>query len=129
MKKVFNYTPDLTGLKVIKTDKEQYKKFFYSGHPYFLIPDFCEQPSDIWLSFLDFLESEIEDEVYDQNGGEVHNNVVINSDGLTKCVYTAYVQLTEDSEEEEWNVEIKGYVVENTSEEEVYFVATDVTII
>lgn len=126
--KKFTYTPDLTGLKILKTKKAQ-QDFFYSGHPDFLIPDFCEDPSDIWLSFLGYLEREIEDETYDQNGGEVSDNEIISPDGLTKCVYTAYdIQLTEDSEEEDYTVDITGYVVENTDEEEMYFVATEVII-
>ncbi len=95
----------------------------------FLIPDFCDEPSDIWLSFIDFIEKEIGDELWDQNGGEVESKGIMSPDGLTKCVYTAYdIQKTEDSEEENFDVEVTGYVVENTSTEEVYFVATKVKI-
>ena len=129
MNKKFTYTPNLTGLTIIKNEKEQHEKFFQDGHPYFLIPDFSDEPSDIWLSFLDFLEKEIGDELWDQNGGEVQSEGVISPDGLTKCVYTAYgIQKTEDSDEEDFDVEVTGYVVESTSTEEVYFVATKVKI-
>ena len=129
MKKKFTYEPNLTGLNIIKDANEQHEKFFYSGHPYFLIPDFCDEPNDIWLSFLDFLEKEIGDELWDQNGGEVQSEGVISPDGLTKCVYSAYdIQKTEDSEEESFDIEVTGYVVENPSTEEVYFVATKVKI-
>jgi hypothetical protein len=130
MKKKFTYTPNLTGLNIIKNETEQHEKFFCNGHPDFLIPDFCEDPSDIWLSFLDFLEKEIGDELWDQNGGEVQSEGVISPDGLTKCVYSAYdIQKTEDEEDlENFDVEVTGYVVENPSTEEIYFVATKVKI-
>lgn len=127
MNKTFTYTPDLTGLNVIKTEDEQNDKFFYSGHPYFLIPDFDTEKADIWLSFLDFLDREI-GETWDQNGGEIEEHEIIAPDGLTKCTYVAYeIQATEDSELENWNVDITGYVVEDG--EEVYFLATEVKII
>lgn len=126
MNKRFTYTPDLTGLKIIRTDDEQHDKFFYSGHPDFLIPDFADDLADIWISFLDFLDKEI-GETYDQNGGGVEEHKIIAPDGLTKCTYVAYgIQATEDSEEEDWNVEITGYVVE--SDESTYFAATEVII-
>ena len=124
MNKKFTYEPNLTGLNIIKDAKEQHESFFCDGHPYFLIPDFSDEPSDIWLSFIDFLEKEIGDEIWDQNGGEVHSECVISPDGLTTCVYSAYdIQKTENEEDlENFDIEVTGYVVENTSTEEIYFV-------
>lgn len=127
--KNITYTPNLSNLKIIKDKDEQHRKFFQEGHPYFLIPDFNPQPADIWLSFLDFLEKEFDVEIWDQNGGEVYDKKIIDDKtGLTKCIYNAYeIQISEDSEPEDWMVQIVGYVVENQNNES-YFVATEVKI-
>lgn len=37
----FQYRLNFNGLRVIKTKEEQHDRFFYKGHPEFLIPDFC----------------------------------------------------------------------------------------
>jgi hypothetical protein len=86
----FNYNPTITG-RVIKTKEEQFDTFFYQGHPLFLIPDFNQNPEDIWLSYMEFLEKNHSCEIYDQDGGEVHSIEIIDENtGLTKCIYTAY---------------------------------------
>lgn len=127
--KEIKYSPNLNNLKVIKTQKDQFDSFFYSGHPNFLIPDFCSEPSDIWISYLDYVESESGDEIYDQDGGEVSNTKIIDPNtGLTSCVYTAQIQLDEDSDYEERVVEIEGYVVQNANGD-VYFTATNIKLI
>lgn len=132
----FNYNPTITG-KVIKTKSEQIEKFFYQGHPLFLIPDFCPYPEDIWLSYLDFLEKNHSCEIYDQDGGEIDMSSiqVDESTGLTKCVYTAYgIMLDENDEPQDPDVEIEGYIVEvpphtefnENSFEQYIFIATKV---
>jgi hypothetical protein len=122
----FKYNPTITG-SVIKTKEEQFDKFFYQGHPLFLIPDFNQYPEDIWLSYMDFLEKNHSCEVYDQDGGEITSYDIIDSTtGLTKCVYTSYgISLDEDDDPQDIDVEIEGYVVEMPTNEYV-FVATKV---
>ena len=122
----FEYNPTITG-NVIKTKEEQFDKFFYQGHPLFLIPDFNQYPEDIWLSYMDFLEKNHSCEVYDQDGGEILSYDIIDyTTGLTKCVYTSYgISLDEDDEPQDIDVEIEGYVVEMSTNEYV-FVATKV---
>ena len=122
----FEYNPTITG-NVIKTKEEQFDKFFYQGHPLFLIPDFNQYPEDIWLSYMDFLEKNHSCEVYDQDGGEILSYDIIDSTtGLTKCVYTSYgISLDEDDEPQDIDVEIEGYVVEMSTNEYV-FVTTKV---
>lgn len=130
----FNYTPNLSSLipgpqgpRIIRTKEEQFDKFFYQGHPLFLIPDFNQNPEDIWLSYMEFLEKNHSCEIYDQDGGEVHSVEIIDGNtGLTKCIYTAYgISLDENDEPQDIDVEIEGYVVEMPTGEYV-FVATKV---
>lgn len=125
----FNYTPLITG-KVIKTKEEQFDKFFYQGHPLFLIPDFNSNPEDIWLSYMDFLEKNHSCDIYDQDGGEITSYDIIDPNtGLTKCIYTAYgIQLGESDEPQDVEVEIEGYIEEvpQGSFSEYIFVATKV---
>jgi len=84
---------------IIKTDDEQNESFFYKGHPNFLIPDFYKEDCDIWNTSLSYLEKLENCELYDQDGGEVTYKKVIDSSGLTKCIYTLYgVQFTENDE-------------------------------
>jgi hypothetical protein len=133
--KQFNYNPILSG-RIIKEKDEQFDKFFYQGHPLFLIPDFSQYPEDIWLSYMSFLEKDYSCEVYDQDGGEVQDIQIINPNtGLTKCTYTAYgVMIDEDDEPQDIDVEIEGYVMEvpphtdfnESSFDEYVFVATKV---
>jgi hypothetical protein len=130
---IFNYTPDLTGLTVLKTKEEQYKSFFYKGHPEFLIPDFSPTCplQDIWTGYLDFLDGKSENgEVYDQDGGEITTSNIAILDpntGLTRCIYEAYgIVLNEDDEPTDIEVEIEGYVVTDSTDN-TYFVATKVT--
>ena len=131
----FTYNPTITG-NVIKSDSEQFDKFFYQGHPVFLIPDFNQNEEDIWLGYLDYLESKY-GEIYDQDGGEITSHTVIDTNtGLTRCVYEAYgVQVDGSKPPQDVTIEIEGYVVEippmtgiNQSTFEYYiFVATQVT--
>jgi hypothetical protein len=125
----FEYNPTITG-NVIKTKEEQFDKFFYQGHPNFLIPDFNQNTEDIWLSYMDFLEKKHSCEVYDQDGGEIHSVEIIDENsGLTKCIYTAYdITLEENDEPQDVDVEIEGYVVEipQSTFNEYVFVATKV---
>ena len=129
MKKTFNYNPDLTGFNIVKTDKGQFDAFFYSGHPNFLIPDFYKDPCDIWLSFMEYLEAQIGDELYDQDGGAIESQKVIDSvTGLTTCTYVAYgIIEEEDGDSKDYDVEITGYVVEDTNGS-FLFLATKVEI-
>lgn len=128
--KTFNYNVNLNGLDIIKTDKEQNESFFYQGHPKFLIPDFCSNQEDLWLTFMDYLESTYNKEVYDQDGGEIEsNNVIDPNTGLTQCKYVAYgVNLDEDDDPVDIEVDIEGYVVRFTmlDSNDVYFLATKV---
>ena len=123
----FNYTPNLNGLNIIDNTQDQQKKFFYKGHPEFLIPDFSNNIEDIWITYLDYLESKIGSEIYDQDGGEITYNTVIDKNtGLTKCDWTSYgVMFDEDSDPQDITVEIEGYVVESQNGE-TYFIATKV---
>lgn len=109
----FTYNPKIVG-KIIKDDDEQFDKFFYQGHPLFLIPDFNQYPDDIWLSYIDFLERDMSCEIYDQDGGEVTTHIVIDKNtGLTRCVYTAYgIMIDKSDEPQDIEVKIEGYVVE-----------------
>ena len=122
----FSYNPVITG-RIIKTQEEQFDKFFYQGHPLFLIPDFNQYPEDIWLSYMEFLEKNHSCEIYEQDGGEVHSVEIIDSTtGLTKCIYTAYgISLDDNDEPQDVDVEIEGYVVEN-SPNDCVFIATKV---
>jgi hypothetical protein len=128
--KDFQYQPNLTGLIVIEDEQKQFDDFFYSGHPQFLIPNFSEHKKDIWLSFLSYLEKEYNEgeEVYDQDGGELSEQTIINKEtGLTKCKYTAYgIQLKEEDEPRDIEVEIHGFVVLNQFGES-YFIATKIS--
>jgi hypothetical protein len=125
----FNYNPTITG-RVIKTKEEQFDTFFYQGHPLFLIPDFNQNPEDIWLSYMEFLEKNHSCEIYDQDGGEVHSIEIIDENtGLTKCIYTAYgITLDENDESQDVDLEIEGYVVDipEGNINEYVFVATKV---
>ncbi len=129
MTQTLTYNVDLNNLKILNTEDEQHN-FFVHGHPVFLIPDFCKDPEDIWLSFMDYIEKVKEIEIYDQNGGEVYEHSIIDSKtGLTRCKYVAYLQLTEEDEEKEYEVEIEGYIVMVDDEsQECHFLATKVSI-
>lgn len=125
----FEYTVDLNGLTVVKTKDEQYKNFFYSGHPCFLIPDFgYDTPQDIWIIFIDFLEKIRGEDIYNQDGGEIESYTIVNEEtGLTKCKYTAYdIVFNEDDDESvDIEVDIEGYVVTD-KDDLTYFLATKV---
>ena len=133
--KQFNYNPILSG-RIIKEKDEQFDKFFYQGHPLFLIPDFSQYPEDIWLSYMIFLEKDYSCEIYDQDGGEVQDIQIINPNtGLTKCTYTAYgIMLDESDDPQDIDVEIEGYIMEvpphtdfnESSFDEYVFMATKV---
>jgi len=130
--KTYNYNVNLTGLKVLKTDKEQ-SRFFGDGHPDFLIPDFSPEKEDIWLSFMDYLEKK-NGSIYDQDGGEVESNSIIDtSTGLTKCEYNAYgISFNEDEDPSDYTIEIEGYVIDENNQpqfSDLYFLATKVTIL
>lgn len=125
----FNYNPDLSSVRVVDTELEQ-QKFFVDGHPNFFIPDFSICPTDIWLSYMDFLEGQYlsgfdtsiggvsTGEIYDQDGGEITSHHIIDRNtGLTKCVYEAYgIMMDENDEPQDVEVEIEGYVVEKDGE-------------
>ena len=130
--KTFEYNVDLTNKTVLKTDEEQFDKLFYSGHPAFLIPDFQPYNEDIWLSFMDYLEREKDVAIYDQDGGEISGQKVIDTiTGLTKCNYEAYDIVmdvkTFPNEPISYVLDIEGYVIlEN--QYDAYFLTTKVTI-
>ena len=125
MKKTLNYQPNLNSLDIIKDEISQHREFFISGHPHFLIPDFNSGLAEIWISFLDYLEKEKDQEVYDQDGGEITSHRIINSQtGLTSCKYTAYgITFNEDDEPQDYDLDIEGYVVRDRG---THFVATKV---
>jgi hypothetical protein len=129
MRTDLNYSPCLGGLDVIKNEKEQFDEFFYSGHPYFLIPDFNRNKDDIWLSFMDYYEKEKNIDLYDQNGGEIIEHKVIDSvSGLTECKYQSYGFIEDkDSDEFDCLLTIQGYVIKD-EENGNYFLATSVKI-
>lgn len=120
----FNYRPDLSDMKIIKTDVEQHNKFFYKGHPEFLIPEFSNESDDIWIIYGDYLKRVKESEIYDEDGGEITYHKVINkSTGLTECIYTAYgINFQKDGYMMDYKVKMEGYVVEKN--EKTYFVTT-----
>lgn len=125
----FNYIPDLKGLKIIKTKEEQFDKFFYKGHPNFLIPDFSKNCplQDIWTGFLEYIENVIGHTIDDQDGGEVTFKEIKSEDGLTYCEYEAYgILIDEDSESKDIKIGIEGYVVEDDND--AHFIATKVNI-
>jgi hypothetical protein len=128
MRKFFEYNVDLSTLEVIKDVDRQFDKFFYKGHPEFLIPDFSEYKDDIWTSYLDYLEKDLGKEVWDQDGGEITDNQIIDENtGLTKVTYTSYgIMVDEDSECEDHDIEMEGYVIQDGKE--TYFLATKVEI-
>jgi hypothetical protein len=123
----FNYSPTITG-RVIKTMKEQCDKFFIQGHPQFLIPDFYPNADDIWITYMDYLEKLNSKNLWDQDGGEVHSYQILDKNtGLTKCIYTAYgIMFDEDSEPNDFDVEIEGYVVEVSPTAGYVFISTKV---
>lgn len=126
--KKFEYSIDPSAFKVIKDVDGQFDKFFYKGHPEFLIPDFSEFKEDIWTSYLDYLEKQLGKEVWDQDGGEITDNQIIDKKtGLTKVTYTAYgIMIDEDSDCEDHDIDIEGYVIQDGKE--TYFLATKVEI-
>lgn len=121
----FNYKVDISNLKVLTTSVEQ-SRFFASGHPMFLIPDFSLIKQDIWTSYMDFLEKQYNCEIYDQDGGEItHHSIIDQNTGLTKCEYTAYgLEFLEGDDPKDVEVEVEGYVIED--ENGLYFLATNV---
>jgi hypothetical protein len=128
MKKFFEYNVDLSTLKVIKDVDRQFDKFFYKGHPEFLIPDFSNYKEDIWDSYLEYLEKDLGREIWDQDGGEIIEYQVIDEEtGLTKVNYISYgIMVDEDSECEDHDIDIEGYVIQDGKE--TYFLTTKVEI-
>lgn len=122
----FNYNVNLQGLRVLKTNEEQQKLFFYKGHPEFLIPDFGPNVEDIWTSFLNYLEN-VHGDIYDQDGGEITSHSVVDeSSGLTQCEYVANgIQIDENSDIVDMSVKVEGYVVEANGN--THFLTTRVT--
>lgn len=121
-----NYNVNISNLDILKTEYEQHSLFFNSGHPMFLIPDFCNVKADIWTSYLEYIEKIYNCECYDQEGGEITSHSIINIDtGLTKCTYTAYEVVINDGDDpQDIDVEIEGYVV--CDNDVNYFLATKV---
>lgn len=128
MKKFFEYNVDLSTLKVIKDVDRQFDKFFYKVNPEFLIPDFSSIKDDIWSSYLDYLEKDLDKEVFDQDGGDITDNEIIDEEtGLTKVIYTAYdIMIDEDSDCMDHDITIEGYVIQD--KRDTYFLATKVEI-
>lgn len=136
MKKTLNY--DISNYDIstaLKTKDAQFDKFYYSGHPLFLIPDFSEYPDDIWLSFLNFLEKNKGKNCYDNDGGEVIENTLLDvNTGYSTCIYEAWgISFSEDDEPKDYEIEVKGYIIidEDNSDGKFityYFLATEVNI-
>ena len=111
----FLYTPDLEGRKILKTKQEQ-DLFWVHSHADYLIPDFNEEPCEIWISFMEYLEKQLLPEgetVWDQNGGEVTDIKILDATGLTSCVYEAYdIQVKEEDDPKDYKVMLEGYIAE-----------------
>ncbi len=124
---MLTYNPDLSKFIIITDKVEQHDKLFCEGHPYFLIPDFCSEPSDIWLSYEDYIES-VHEEIYDQNGGEITSTVIIDDKGLTKIEYELYgiSFVSDEDKESDYKLQIEGYVVTD-DKEQTFFLATKVS--
>ena len=136
MIKIFNY--DISNYDIstaLKTKDAQFDEFYYSGHPLFLIPDFSEYPDDIWLSFLSFLEKEKGKDCYNDDGGEIIENTILDeNNGYSRCVYDACeINFSKDEETKNYQVEVFGYIIidEDNSDDKFttyYFLATEVNI-
>lgn len=117
------YTPSLTGLTIVTDPDTQRNLVFGEGHPKFLIPDFNPDPTDIWISYQDYIESKY-GPIYDQNGGDIVSYLPIDNSGLMKVEYVLN-ELSLESDEDnykEYVIFIEGYVVSDG-----YFLATKVT--
>jgi len=121
------YTPNLTGLTIVTDPDKQQDLVFVHGHPRFLIPDFSPVPTDIWLSYEDYIEKTYEP-IYDQNGGEILSETLIDNSGLTRVEYALYdISLESDPDNyKEYNITIEGYVIDEGNGQG-YFLATKVT--
>ena len=106
MKKVFEYDVDLSTLKVIKDVDRQFDKFFYKVNPEFLIKDFSSIKDDIWSSYLDYLEKDLGKEVWDQDGGEITDNEII--DEWEYLVENKHDILAEIDRKETWENIVLG---------------------
>ena len=120
------YNSPMDGLTIIKSSDKKYENFFRDGHPKFLIPDFDDQPTDIWISYQDYIER-TKGAIYDQNGGEIEDKQIIGNDGLTSVDYVLFeLSLESDPDDyKEYRIKIEGYVVEKN--DEVFFLATKLT--
>lgn len=120
------YTPNLTGLTIITDPNRQHDLVFVHGHPLFLIPDFNPNPTDIWLSYEDYIEKTYEP-IYDQNGGEIVSYVPINTNGLMRVEYVLDdLSLESDPDNyDTYSLTIEGYVIENP-DGTGYFLATKI---
>jgi len=119
--------------QALKTKDEQFDKFYYQGHPNFMIPDFLHLPADIWATFFEFIEKEFGKEVYDDDGGEVIENTLLDvNTGYSRCVYEAWgINFSEDEETKDYQVEVFGYIIpfdKTNKKEGYYFLATEVNI-
>lgn len=123
--KQMNYTPNLTGLTIITDPNAQHSLFFCHGHPKFLIPDFNAEPTDIWLSYEDYLEKTY-GPIYDQNGGEIVSHSPIGNGGLMKVEYILDDISFESDEDtyKQFHLTIEGYVIQDGNE--AYFLATKI---
>jgi len=122
-----NYTPNLTGLTIVTDPDKQRDLVFGEGHPRFLIPDFNQNPEDIWLAYEDYIEKKY-GTIYDQNGGEITSYSPIDNSGLMKVEYVLNDLSLESDEDNyrEYNITIEGYVI-SVDTFEGYFLATKVT--
>jgi hypothetical protein len=133
MTKTFTY--DISNYDIstaLKTKEDQFGSFYYSGHHEFMIPDFSNSTCDIWLSFLNFLEKENNKEVYDQDGGEIIENEILDiNTGYSRCVYEAlFINFDEDEPRKDYQVEVFGYIIldKSSGEDNYYFLAAGVNI-
>ena len=133
MTKTFDY--DISNYDIstaLKTKESQFNKFYYSGHPDFMIPDFSNIPNDIWDSFISFLEKEKGD-VYDQDGGDFISETILDPiTGFSSYEYEVYgIFFSEDEPPIDYLLEIKGYIIpfdKTNKKEGYYFLATNVNI-
>ena len=134
--KQYTYNPNITGLTIITDPNKQYDLLFSDGHPRFLIPDFNAEPTDIWLSYEDYIEKTL-GAIYDQNGGEITSHTPIGN-GLVRVEYTLDdISLESDPDNyKQYHITIEGYVAigaplitsnGTVTNDGAYFLATKVT--
>ena len=129
--KTLTYNPDLKGKTIITDAQTQRNLVFGEGHPLFLIPDFNENPEDIWLAYEDYIEKTL-GAIYEQDGGEITSYKPIHPSGLMLVEYTLYgISLESDKDNpKDYSITVEGFVVTDPQWSTIpigYFLATKVS--